>query len=110
MTSAVHNKYSCTSKVLSLKPVNVKKFSIDCCTLLHNVCKQSEKHENRSYSYLLSINLLSLYSTCKIILQYLSFKFSDKQVLVRAAPVAEWVSSLNFSALNHSIISQLCVV
>ena len=27
-----------------------------------------------------------------------------------AAPVAEWVRSLNFSALNHSIISPLCLV
>ena len=27
----------------------------------------------------------------------------------RAAPVAEWVMSLNFSALNHSIISLLCL-
>ena len=28
-------------------------------------------------------------------------------VLDEAAPVAEWVRSLNFSALNHSIISPL---
>ena len=28
----------------------------------------------------------------------------------RAAPVAEWVRSLYFSALNHSIISPLCLV
>ena len=27
-----------------------------------------------------------------------------------AAPVAEWVRSLFFSALNHSIISPLCLV
>ena len=27
-----------------------------------------------------------------------------------AAPVAEWVRSLYFSALNHSIISPLCLV
>ena len=27
-----------------------------------------------------------------------------------AAPVAEWVRSLYFSALNHSIISSLCLV
>ena len=30
--------------------------------------------------------------------------------LPRAAPVAEWVRSLYFSALNHSIISPLCLV
>ena len=29
---------------------------------------------------------------------------------VIAAPVAEWVRSLYFSALNHSIISPLCLV
>ena len=28
----------------------------------------------------------------------------------KAAPVAEWVRSLYFSALNHSIISPLCLV
>ena len=28
MTSAVYNKYSCTTKVLSLKPVNVKKSAL----------------------------------------------------------------------------------
>ena len=27
-----------------------------------------------------------------------------------AAPVADWVRSLNFSALNHSIISPLCLM
>ena len=29
---------------------------------------------------------------------------------VEAAPMAEWVRSINFSALNHSIISPLCLV
>ena len=29
---------------------------------------------------------------------------------LEAAPVAEWVRSLYFSALNHSIISPLCLV
>ena len=31
-------------------------------------------------------------------------------ILRKAAPVAEWVRSLYFSALNHSIISPLCLV
>ena len=30
--------------------------------------------------------------------------------MIRAAPVVEWVRSLYFSALNHSIISPLCLV
>ena len=30
--------------------------------------------------------------------------------LSKTAPVAEWVRSLYFSALNHSIISPLCLV
>ena len=29
---------------------------------------------------------------------------------IPAVPVAEWVRSLYFSALNHSIISPLCLV
>ena len=34
----------------------------------------------------------------------------NPQKYVLAALVAEWVRSLNFSALNHSIISPLCLV
>ena len=30
--------------------------------------------------------------------------------LIVGGPVAEWVRSLNFSVLNHSIISRLCPV
>ena len=33
--------------------------------------------------------------------------FCLSRILKRAAPVAEWVRSLNFSALNHSIITSL---
>ena len=36
--------------------------------------------------------------------------FGVKTQLLSAAPVAEWVRSLNFSALNHSIISPLWLV
>ena len=44
-----------------------------------------------------------------------SFYFVYSQSLlsndaITAAPVAEWVRSLYFSALNHSIISPLCLV
>ena len=38
------------------------------------------------------------------------FKFVLNAELKMAAPVAEWVRSLYFSALNHSIISPLCLV
>ena len=36
--------------------------------------------------------------------------FCSKTEIVGAAPVAKWVRSLFFSALNHSIISPLCLM
>ena len=42
-----------------------------------------------------------------IVLNALSREIRGSQL---AAPVAEWVRSLYFSALNHSIISPLCLV
>ena len=44
------------------------------------------------------------------LLLLLFFFFCCLQFFSRAAPVAEWVKSLDFSALNHSIISPLCLV
>ena len=58
-------------------------------------------------------------------LNEINFKSLDKKMIPRsektgllgfrpgptqAAPVAEWVRLLYFSALNHSIISPLCLV
>ena len=44
---------------------------------------------------------------CCLILTFLKKSLST---YIQAAPVAEWVRSRYFSALNHSIISPLCLV
>ena len=71
---------------------------VGCCAHLScgiwtlNGINQQQKH----LKYMTSTWILS---------QILQLKFG-----ILAAPVAEWVRSLYFSALNHSIISPLCLV
>ena len=45
-----------------------------------------------------------------IIVLHCSHFLKFSLIYMQAAPVAEWVRSLYFSALNHSIISPLCLV